>query len=145
MMFNAVAVKDKKALSIQLTTKVEFKSLVSFILRSALELCVPFHVYIFFFSKLADHCSKVRNHVSDSSCWHCARWSSLLPFFSGNIRKDFWNCSYDLSHNISSFLDTNDELLFKALASLMDVGEAENKELILWRSLGEKKLGVWPL
>ena len=72
MMFNAVAVKDKKALSIQLTTKVEFKSLVSFILRSALELCVRFHVYIFF-SKLADHCSKVRNHVSDSSCWHCAR------------------------------------------------------------------------
>ena len=58
MMFNAVAVKDKKALSIQLTTKVEFKSLVSFILRSALELCVRFHVYIFFFSKLADHCSK---------------------------------------------------------------------------------------
>ena len=51
MMFNAVAVKDKKALSIQLTTKVEFKSLVSFILRSALELCVPFHVYIFFSSQ----------------------------------------------------------------------------------------------
>lgn len=25
----------------------------------------------------------------------------------------------------------NDELLFKALASLMDIGEAENKELIL--------------
>lgn len=55
----------------------------------------------------------------------------FFRFFSGNIRKDFWNCSYDLSHNISSFLDTNDELLFKALASLMDIGEAENKELIL--------------
>ena len=48
MMFNAVAVKDKKALSTQLTTKVEFKSLVSVILRSALELCVRFHFYIFF-------------------------------------------------------------------------------------------------
>lgn len=51
--------------------------------------------------------------------------------FSGNIRKDFWNCSYDLSHDISSFLDNNDQLLFKALPSLMDIGEAENKELIL--------------
>ena len=51
MMFNAVAVKDKKALSIQLTTKVEFKALVSVILRSALELCVRFHFYNFFFLK----------------------------------------------------------------------------------------------
>ena len=51
--------------------------------------------------------------------------------FSGNIRKDFWNCWHDLSHNISSFLDTNDQLLFKALANLMDIDEAENKKLIL--------------
>ena len=51
--------------------------------------------------------------------------------FSGNIRKDVWNCWYDLSHNISSFLDTNDQLLFKALASLMDIDEAENKEMML--------------
>lgn len=51
--------------------------------------------------------------------------------FSGNIRKDFRNCSNDLSHNFSSFLDTNDQLFFKALASLMDIDEAQNKELIL--------------
>lgn len=66
MMFNAVAVKDKKALSMQLTIKVEFQSLVSVILRSALELCVHFRFYNFS-SKLADNCSKVHNYFSDSS------------------------------------------------------------------------------
>ena len=66
MMFNAVAVKDKKALSMQLTTKVEFQSVVSVILRSALELCVHFRFYNFS-SKLADNFSKVHNCFSDFS------------------------------------------------------------------------------